>query len=195
MTRGVGIVARLVLVAILAVFVSATSANAVAAGTDLYRYDVSPKVVAAVHGYALGVGASTTPASDSRVAHQFARPSMAAASRSSMSSISRRRAAKAGRAGLDDLAAAARASSRGGQTAAGRAVQKHGDRPGSIYPRVGSSAERSRIGQGLVEDYLTHPQARERVRRDGVRIFELPDGRWVSFNADDTFRGFLEPRP
>lgn len=56
-------------------------------------------------------------------------------------------------------------------------------------------AVRSRIGQELVEDYRTHPQTRERVRRDGVRIFELPDGRGVSFNPDGSFRGLLEPRP
>jgi filamentous hemagglutinin len=76
-----------------------------------------------------------------------------------------------------------------------RAVQKHGDRPGSVYPRVGSPAERSRIGEELVEDYLKNPNVRERVRDDGVRIFELPDGRGVSFEPDGSFRGLLEPRP
>lgn len=88
-----------------------------------------------------------------------------------------RPATKAGAASLDDLSRAAASPARGGQTAAGRALQEHGDRAGSSYPRVTSPAERSRFGQDIVDDYLTHPQARERVRRDGTRMFELPDGR------------------
>jgi uncharacterized protein RhaS with RHS repeats len=103
-------------------------------------------------------------------------------------------AAKGATGGLDDLARAAAGPGKGGQSAAGHALQKHGGRPGSVYPRITSPAERSRVGQELVEDYLTHPQARERIRRDGVRIFELPDGRGVSFRPDGSLRGFLEPR-
>lgn len=95
---------------------------------------------------------------------------------------------------LDDLSEAASAPAAGGQSAAGRALQKHGDRPGSIYPRISSPAERSRIGRDIVEDYLTDPSVAERVRRDGTRIFELPDGRGVSFNPDGSFRGLREPR-
>lgn len=121
--------------------------------------------------------------------------------RTSKSARTRRRseqsvvATKAGAASLDDLSSAAALPARGGQSAAGRAIQKHGDRPGSIYPQVTSPAERSRLGQDIVDDYLTHPQTRERVQRDGTRIFELPDGRGTSFNADGSFRGLREPRP
>lgn len=77
---------------------------------------------------------------------------------------------------------------KGDQSAAGRALQKHGGRPGSVYPRINSPADRSRIGEELVEDDLTHPQTRERVRRDGARIFELPDGRGVSFRLQTRWK-------
>lgn len=65
---------------------------------------------------------------------------------------------------------------------------------GSVYPRFNSPDERSRIGQDIIDDYLTHPSVAERTRRDGTRIFELPDGRGASFNPDGSFRGLREPR-
>lgn len=175
------LIVALVGAAVIAAPASALGLAPIASTSAIYVYDAPD--------------ASTTQPTNARTDAKLARLDPRTVPRPSTSSVTSGRAAKAGRAGLDDLAGAAGASSRGGQTAAGRAVQKHGDRPGSIYPQVGSPDERSRIGQELVEDYLTHPQARERVRRGGIDIFELPGGRGVSFNADDTFRGFLETRP
>lgn len=158
-----------------------------------YDYDALPRVVAATHNVAPVERTTTTPNFNLR-SYTLGGGSAPQASPGAIRFDAERfLAAKAGASSLDDLARAAQASERDGQTAAGRALQKHGDRAGSIYPKIGSPAERSRVAQEIVEDYLTNPLTRERVRRDGVRIFEMPDGRGVSFNMDGSFRGLLEP--
>lgn len=177
---------RLVVVVVLSclctpVLASSTATATTAPAPAIYGYD----------GSVLNAQVASASALRARVATSGEAPTNAR-STSSPLGFADVLAAKAG-ATLDDLAASAQASARGGQTAAGRALQKHADRAGSIYPKIGSPAERSRVAQEIVEDYLTNPQIRERVRRDGVRIFEMPNGRGVSYNKNGSFRGFLEP--
>ena len=100
---------------------------------------------------------------------------------------------------LDDLADAAKVLDRGGElTRAGRALEKHGSRVGSAFPRaVGSVLEKNAAGQHIVEDILTDPgSARKyltRGRFTGGMDITAPDGRGIRFNADGGFVGFLEP--
>ena len=66
---------------------------------------------------------------------------------------------------LDDLSRAAGAMDRNGLTRAGRALQKHGDRPGSVFPKsAGTAAERNAQGQAVVDDILADPRGRTEGR-------------------------------
>lgn len=101
-------------------------------------------------------------------------------------------------AGLDDLSRAASALDRNNLTKAGRALQKHGDRAGSAFPRVtGSAADRNAAAQALVDDILANPQApftnRTHTVFGDVLEVRAPDGRGLRFGSDGSFIGLLEP--
>src|SRR5690625_4490906 len=100
---------------------------------------------------------------------------------------------------VDDLSRAASASDRGGLTAAGRALQKHGSRKGSAFPSVrGTPRTINRQGQDIVDDILTSPGAtttqRHHARFGDVIEVRAPDGRGVRYSPDRKFLGFLEPK-
>ena len=101
---------------------------------------------------------------------------------------------------LDDLSRAAGAADRNGLTVAGRALQKHGDRAGSAFPRVtGNAANRNAAGQSIVDDILTNPGSTFTPRATGrhgqfVDVV-APDGRGLRFGSDNRLIGFLEPPP
>lgn len=93
----------------------------------------------------------------------------------------------------DDLSRAAAQLDRNGLTFAGRALQKHGDRPGSAFPRAtGTSAQKNTQGQQVVDGILTNPDSRVIVRGDRIDIY-APDGLGVRFYPDGNFKGLLEP--
>jgi len=99
---------------------------------------------------------------------------------------------------LDDLLRAAGAAERGGLTVAGRALQKHGGRPGSAFPAArGNPAQINAAGQGIVKDILTSPGSttttRHHARFGDVTEIRAPDGRGVRYDANGGFIGFLEP--
>ena len=100
---------------------------------------------------------------------------------------------------MDALSAAAgTVVGNGGLTTAGRALQKHAGRAGSVFPRaVGSPAEISRAAQHIVDDILTTPGTRfiQRPRgRYGIVIDVVgPTGRGIRYTLDHRFIGFLEP--
>ena len=99
---------------------------------------------------------------------------------------------------LENMAASAAAREAGGLSAAGRALEKHGSRVGSVFPRAtGNAAAKNALGQQVVEDILTSPWSR-RVdltsgRFKGGHDIYAPDGRGVRYNSDGKFVGLLEP--
>lgn len=100
--------------------------------------------------------------------------------------------------GLDGLAASAARAEAGELSAAGRALEKHGSRTGSVFPRaVGNAAAKNAAGQSIVEDILTSPGARKvdltSGRFKGGFDIYAPDGRGVRYDAGGKFITFLEP--
>ena len=94
---------------------------------------------------------------------------------------------------LDDLFRAATALDRNGLTAAGRALQKHGSRPGSAYPNVSGHNNLNIEGANIVEDLLTMPSSKVVTNSRGGTDVIVPDGRSMRFNSDGSFQGFREP--
>jgi RHS repeat-associated protein len=99
---------------------------------------------------------------------------------------------------VDDLSRAAGAADRGGLTAAGRALQKHGGREGSAFPTVkGNPDSINRQGQQVVDDILTSPGStittRHHARYGDVTEIRASDGRGVRYDKNNNFMGFLEP--
>ncbi len=81
-----------------------------------------------------------------------------------------------------------------GLTKAGRALDKHGVRPNSPFPKAtGSTAKKNIQGQFQLDDILTHPNSV--TIKDGIG-FEIyaPDGRGAYFYNDGSFRGFIEAK-
>lgn len=109
-------------------------------------------------------------------------------------SIAAKTATTLGGHSLDDLSRAAGAVDRNGLSGAGRALQKHGDRAGSAFPRsTGTAAERNAQGQAVVDDILTAPGGRTEVLDNVMHVYDS-SGRGVRFRTDGSFMGFLEPR-
>jgi RHS repeat-associated protein len=99
---------------------------------------------------------------------------------------------------LDDLAASAGVAEAGGLTAAARALEKHGRRPGSAFPHaIGNTAAKNAAAQTVVEDILTSPGSRlvnlTSGRFKGGFDIYTPDGRGVRYDAKGKFVGLLEP--
>ena len=84
---------------------------------------------------------------------------------------------------------------RNGLTRAGRALQKHGDRAGTAFPRsTGSATQRNMQGQKVLQEILRSP--RQAIWTDKVGRLEIRDlrtGRGVRFNRDGSLSGFREP--
>lgn len=95
---------------------------------------------------------------------------------------------------LDLLSKSGQVLDRNGLTRAGRALDKHGGRPGSIFPKAtGNSVNKNMQGQYHLDDILTHPQGSSKSNRFGGLDYYKPDGSGARFYNDGTFRGFLEP--
>jgi hypothetical protein len=99
---------------------------------------------------------------------------------------------------LDDLSRAAGAADRNGLTAAGRAAQKHGSRPGSSFPispdRTASGY--NQFGQNLVDDLLTAPNtATQRwVHPQFGQVTDFWGPNYgMRFGPNGEFIGFLDP--
>ena len=84
---------------------------------------------------------------------------------------------------------------RNGLSQAGRALQKHGSRPGSVFPRAsGNPAAINQQGQQVLNDSLnSRNQFIERNRFGGNDIFDLDTGRGVRYGGNGNMMGFLEP--
>jgi hypothetical protein len=97
---------------------------------------------------------------------------------------------------LNDLANAGKVADRGGLSRVGRALEKHGGRQGSMFPKAtGNVAEKNMQGQQILEDILRNPDTRPSPNKFGGQDYFDPTGRGARFNQDGSFRGFLEPKP
>lgn len=100
-----------------------------------------------------------------------------------------------GGSSVDDLLRAGQQADRNGLTKAGRALQKHGDRTGSVFPQsAGNAAARNLQGQNVLEGILNSgSQTRRGNRFGGQDIFDTVTGRGARFDGNGNFIGFLEP--
>jgi hypothetical protein len=99
---------------------------------------------------------------------------------------------------LDKLSQAGQIMDRGGLTKVGRALDKHGNRPGSVFPKVtGNPASKNIQGQYHLDDILTHPNSKisHRDHRDFGRVMdiEVPGRGGARFSRNGDFIGLLEP--
>jgi len=85
---------------------------------------------------------------------------------------------------------------KGELTKAGRALQKHGSRPGSVFPSAtGSPAAINQQGQQVLQDILSSQNQTMKPNRFGGRdIFDATTGRGVRYDDNGNMIGFLEPR-
>jgi hypothetical protein len=92
---------------------------------------------------------------------------------------------------LEDLVNAGEQPDRNGLTKAGRALQKHGHRQGSAFPRA-NGRERNEMGRKVLRDIVANPKSGKRMGQYLDII--SPDGRGARFTPDgNRFIGFLEP--
>jgi len=93
---------------------------------------------------------------------------------------------------LDALSKAGQVMDRKGITRAGRALDKHGGRAGSFFPKAtGNEVSKNLQGQFHLDDILTHQKSKIfRGTRNQLEIY-APDGRGAFFSKDGFFRGFI----
>jgi RHS repeat-associated protein len=97
-----------------------------------------------------------------------------------------------------NLIKAATAPSKGGLTAVGRALQKHGSRPGSLFPKVtGNTASINAQGETMLKTIINNPSVttvtRHHARFGNIMEIKVPNGQGARFSADGkTFYGFIE---
>jgi hypothetical protein len=95
---------------------------------------------------------------------------------------------------LDTLSKAGQVLDKNNLTKAGRALQKHGDRPASVFSKAtGNHVNKNMQGQFHLDDILTHPYNYSKPNRLGGIDYYKPDGSGVRFYEDYRLRGFLEP--
>jgi hypothetical protein len=103
-----------------------------------------------------------------------------------------------------NLLTAANSMSKGGLTEVGRALQKHGSRPGSVFPKAtGNPAAINAQGEAVLKSILENPNVQV-IRNSGSFIvsrygggvvdYIIPNGMGARFSVDGTrFIGFLNP--
>lgn len=94
-----------------------------------------------------------------------------------------------------ELRTAAQVVDRNGLTAAGRQLQKHAGREGSVFSGLSTGTAANRNAQGLqvLDEILDDPRATVAVRDRVVEVWDAT-GRGVRFTTDGSLIGFLEPR-
>lgn len=98
-----------------------------------------------------------------------------------------------------ELIKAGDALERSGLTAAGRALQKHGNRSGSVFPRAtGNTTVINTKGKTILNEILTNPNVvkviRHHARFGNVLEYKIPGGQGARFSEDGKiFIGFIEP--
>ncbi len=95
---------------------------------------------------------------------------------------------------LDAFSRAGQVVDRNNLTKAGRALDKHGGRPGSAFPKAISDVNAKNLqGQFHLDDILTDPLGYSKKNTLGGIDFYRSDGAGARFYRDGSFRGFLEP--
>ncbi|MBS9427761.1 hypothetical protein [Photorhabdus akhurstii] len=107
-----------------------------------------------------------------------------------------------GKWSVDELSNGAKytdpASKKGDLTLAGRALQKHGSRPGSIFPEAkGNPSAINEQGQKIVDSILNDPNKKV-IQSNTGRYGQVTDvissnGRGLRYDAQGRLIGFLEP--
>lgn len=97
--------------------------------------------------------------------------------------------------GVDDLIRAGAELDRGGLKKAGRALEKHGSRPGSVFPQTtGNVGNKNTQGQAVLDALLRSKQQSIKPNSYGGRdVFDLDTLRGVRFDVNGNMIGFLEP--
>jgi hypothetical protein len=96
---------------------------------------------------------------------------------------------------LDKLSNAGKTPDRAGLSKAGRALDKHGGRPGSAFPKAkGTPADKNAQGQFELDDILTSPNTSQYPNRLGGQDIFISNGRGARFDNNENFIGFLQPR-
>uniref|UniRef100_UPI000B2183C3 hypothetical protein n=1 Tax=Gilliamella sp. Nev6-6 TaxID=3120252 RepID=UPI000B2183C3 len=104
---------------------------------------------------------------------------------------------------VEQLSQAAASANRNGLTDAGRALQKHGGREGSVYTYSSQKASvLNKEAQNIVNDILSNPKTviTRTTATENKQIIKVihaiaPDGRTLRFNEDGTkLIGFREPK-
>jgi hypothetical protein len=96
------------------------------------------------------------------------------------------------------LLRAANAASRNGLTSVGRALQKHGSRPGSLFPRAtgnpaAMNAQAEAVLRGIIQNPAGIAATRHHARFGKILEIKLPSGQGARFSSDmKTFFGFIE---
>jgi hypothetical protein len=99
---------------------------------------------------------------------------------------------------VTNLLKAATTPSKGGLTAVRRALQKHGSRLGSLFPKTtGNTASINAQGETILKNIITHPNASTVTRHHGrfgdIMEIKIPNGQGARFSKDGkTFFGFIE---
>ena len=99
---------------------------------------------------------------------------------------------------LDKLSKAGQVMDRAGLTKAGRALEKHGNRAGTVFPKAtGNTVTKNLQGQFHLDDILTHPRSRQsqwKHRSFGdILDIQVPGQGGARFSQNGHFIGFLEP--
>ena len=108
-------------------------------------------------------------------------------------------AANAAKNTLQKLLDAANVLDRNGLTVVGRALQKHGSRSGTSFPRAtGSPTAINSQGEKFLKEIITNPSvstnARHHARFGNILEYKLPNGQGARFSSDGSkFLGFIEP--
>ena len=98
-----------------------------------------------------------------------------------------------GETNFEDYLVSGNEIDRNGLTRTGRALQKHGSRPNSIFPNV-AGKNLNIEGQNILNSILNSPNKSIIPNRfGGYDIFDLFTGRGARFGVSKNFMGFLEP--
>jgi len=98
----------------------------------------------------------------------------------------------------EELLQAAELPNRSELTKAGRALQKHGNRSSSMFPKVsGSPEDINRLARDVAEAIINTPNTTHTQRRHArfgkITDIRTPGGRGIRYDASGNFIGFLEP--
>ncbi len=183
------------------------AAGATAAGEGVVVYvssSVSPAVLATTGDalYLLGTAYSTKSAIENILSGQYDEVAFDLAGYTASRAVGRQISKQFARpmtveakaAGISGRLAAGASEDINGLTKAGRALEKHGSRSGSNFPKAtGNVGVKNAQGQQILGDLLRSNNQRIVPNRFGGQdIFDINTGRGVRFDGVDEMKGFLE---